>query len=287
MIRPVAAAEGPALAGFLSAHEEGAMFPLAALHRGEVLPPGAALPTLYAMHGWVLGAPGQVTGFLGLSRAGYLLPQAPGADWRPFRALLAGSQVAAAVGPAGQVPPLLAALGLQEVPRRSDKAEPGFALDLAGLRVPPAEGFALAPPDAGTQALVAGWRAAYLQELSNLSADEAAPVAAADVGRWIAAGSHRLLLHHGRPVALAGFNARLPEVVQVGGVYVPPELRGRGYARRAVALHLAEARAAGLRRAVLFAASDAAAAAYRAIGFRPKGVMAIVEFADPATVPAP
>ena len=78
---------------------------------------------------------------------------------------------------------------------------------------------------------------------------------------------------------MTGLNAELPEAVQVGGVYTPPGMRGRGYARAAVALHLDQARRTGIPRAVLFAASDAAARAYTAIGFRPAGRMAMILFA--------
>ena len=68
-------------------------------------------------------------------------------------------------------------------------------------------------------------------------------------------------------------------------VYTPPALRGRGHAKAAVALHLAEARDAGVGRAVLFAASEAAARAYLGIGFQPSLEFALVLLTDPATVP--
>ena len=87
-----------------------------------------------------------------------------------------------------------------------------------------------------------------------------------------------------QPVAMTGFNARLPEIVQVGAVYTPPLLRNKGYARLAVALHLAEARETGTRHAVLFAASDAAARAYQAIGFLPTFAFALVLFSSSAKV---
>jgi predicted GNAT family acetyltransferase len=44
------------------------------------------------------------------------------------------------------------------------------------------------------------------------------------------------------PLACTRFNARLPDTVQVGGVFTPPDLRGRGYARAAVAGSLLAAR---------------------------------------------
>ena len=96
-----------------------------------------------------------------------------------------------------------------------------------------------------------------------------------DVDRWLKQGSHRVLWRGDQPVALTGLNARLPDVVQVGGVFVPPSLRSQGLARRAVAFHLAEARSGGASRAVLFAASAAALRAYQAIGFTQIGWMGL------------
>ncbi len=79
---------------------------------------------------------------------------------------------------------------------------------------------------------------------------------------------------------MTNFNAALPAIVQVGGVYTPPDFRGQGYARRAVALHLEQAREAGVREAILFAANPAASRAYEAIGFTQIGGYRIVNF-DP------
>ncbi|MFN3954519.1 MAG: GNAT family N-acetyltransferase [Pararhodobacter sp.] len=104
--------------------------------------------------------------------------------------------------------------------------------------------------------------------------------------QWLRDGSHRLLRRAGQIVALTGFNADLGDAVQVGGVYCPPALRGRGLARLAVALHLAEARARGATRAVLFAASAPAVRAYRALGFQPADEITLVLFASPQRVPS-
>ena len=71
----------------------------------------------------------------------------------------------------------------------------------------------------------------------------------------------------GVPVAMSAVNARLPDMVQIGGVYVPPELRSRGRGGAVVAAQLLEERARGVREAVLFANNDAAARAYERIGF--------------------
>ena len=90
----------------------------------------------------------------------------------------------------------------------------------------------------------------------------------------------------GAPVAKTGFNAVLPDMVQVGAVYTPPDLRGRGYARRAVALHLAQARDLGVQRAILFSANAAASRAYEAIGFQRVGAYRVALFDHPLEVGA-
>jgi predicted GNAT family acetyltransferase len=71
-------------------------------------------------------------------------------------------------------------------------------------------------------------------------------------------------------VSMAAFNARVAEAAQIGGVYTPPDLRSRGYARSAVAGALLAVRASSVRRGVLFTAESNAPAqrSYQALGFR-------------------
>jgi predicted GNAT family acetyltransferase len=208
-----------------------------------------------------------------------LMPQWPGGDSTCAVDPLAGAQVEGSVGPADQVRPLLAALGLGRAPRRSDTDQPAFALDLADLIVPEAPGD-LHPLTADDLPWLTDWRAAYAAEVQGAAGPRARMNAGSEVRAWITEGSHLALRIGGRPVAICGFNAELPRIVHVGGVYTPPPLRGRGHARRDAALHLAEDRKTGVARAVLFAASDAAARAYVAIGFRRSGTFAVVLFAD-------
>jgi len=87
-----------------------------------------------------------------------------------------------------------------------------------------------------------------------------------------------VLVADGQLAAASRFNSQLPDAVQIGGVYTPPALRGRGYARAVVAGSLVEARAGGVARAILFTANPAALAAYVAIGFRVVGDYALVVF---------
>jgi len=263
----------PALIAHLRAHEAESMFPLVNLMGQGV-----------AMRVWVAGW-GGVTGMVGLTETGMVLPQWPGGRWNKVAEALRGQRVEGLLGPADQVHGLRAALGLQDAPVRHAANEPGFALTLDALRLPDVTDCRLAPLGDASDDLVTSWRAAYQVELFGMAADEAQEVAAQDVVRWREADSHRVLWHAGQPVALTGINARLRDVVQVGGVYVPPAFRGRAHARRAVGLHLAEERALnGVQRAVLFAASAAAARAYAALGFQRAGDMGLVLFTAPQEV---
>jgi predicted GNAT family acetyltransferase len=101
-----------------------------------------------------------------------------------------------------------------------------------------------------------------------------------DIVAWYDEGRVWVAESHGRPVAISGFNAALPDVVQVGGVYTPPFGRARGFARVAVAGSLLQARDAGADRAVLFTgvANAPAQRAYRALGFEAIGDWGSVRF---------
>ena len=276
-LRAAGADDLPALTALLRQYEATSMFPLSNLAGAGLHGAGP-----YGMRFWVTG---DVSGAIGLTNGGMLQPQWPGADWAAARAVLAGEEVAGVIGPAGQIRPLVEVLGLGSAEARLSSTEPGFVLELKDLIIPEGPGV-LAGLDAAEPAVLYAWRAAYLTGVAGTPPGRAAQQAQGDIEQFRAAGRHRLLLEDGAPVAMCGFNAVLPDVVQVGAVYVPPDLRGRGRARRVVALHLAEARAQGVRRARLFAVSDQAARAYRAIGFGPADPVGLVLFAEPQRVPA-
>ena len=73
----------------------------------------------------------------------------------------------------------------------------------------------------------------------------------------------------GRLVSMTSFNATLPDMAQVGGVFTPGQWRGRGHGRAVVAGSLLDARAAGVVEAILFteAENHPAQRAYEALGF--------------------
>jgi predicted GNAT family acetyltransferase len=86
----------------------------------------------------------------------------------------------------------------------------------------------------------------------------------------------RVALVDGRLVSLAAFNAVMPEIVQIGGIYTPPGQRGRGYARAAIAALPLDAHQRGVERAVLFAGNPSAIRCYERLGFRRVGDFGLV-----------
>ncbi|MFN3274411.1 MAG: GNAT family N-acetyltransferase [Paracoccus sp. (in: a-proteobacteria)] len=271
---PVDASDLPAAIAALDRVAEGPVFLQSNLARYG-LAPGAPR----SVHLW---ANAERTAFVGLTVAGILMPQmreAGSGDWAALPQVLAGHEVLGINGASAQVAACLSRLDLP--PPRLDRTEPCFALPLSDLRMPAQEGLELRPVAAAEMELLTGWRAAYRVETVAETPAEARTAARAELPLWLAEDGLRLLWRGGRPVALSGLNARAGGCVQVGGVYTPPDLRGQGLARAAVALHLAELRAQGAGRAFLFAASPVAERAYRAIGFQPAGHMRMVVLPSP------
>jgi RimJ/RimL family protein N-acetyltransferase len=193
-----------------------------------------------------------------------------------------GRAIAGLTGPRAQVVAARAALGLSGRPAALEAPEGLFAIDLQDLCVPEALASGRVrcrTPRSDELGLLARWRAAYRQEVLSEPAGRASEASAReDVEALEASGSHWVLEESGAPVAYTAFNARLAEIVQVGGVWTPPEGRGRGYARCAVAGSLLAARGQGAGRAVLFTENPAAIRAYVAIGFRRVGDYGLVIF---------
>lgn len=94
------------------------------------------------------------------------------------------------------------------------------------------------------------------------------------------------LLDEETPVSLSAFNATLPEIVQIGPVWTPPEHRSKGYARTLVALTLQAAKDRGVKQSVLFTENQAAAKAYEAIGFKRNGSFHLAFLNEPQDIKA-
>lgn len=281
MIRELGPDDRAAIEALLTARIDQAMFPLVNL-REHGLGWHDVPAHDHALRVWRSG-----NSLIALTRAGMILPLLDGTpDLSGLKAALDGLTVTGAIGPAASARPILAALGLDHLPTDTDRDEPGFALDLGDLTPPDLPGATLRPITTGDLPFLTDWRETYIGEVLGQTGPAAKARAKAELATYLAKDSHRLLLHQGTPVAMTGFNAALPEIVQIGGVYTPARLRGKGYARTAVALHLAEARRHGAARAVLFAANDAAASAYCAIGFQPAVPFTLFLLTDPVVIAA-
>jgi len=206
---------------------------------------------------------------------GFLILEAPVRTGDLAHAALAASRrpLHGIVGPWEQALLARDAAGYRDRPARLSSREPLYALPLADLVVPAAlasgEWTVRAPRDDERELLVR-WRVEYVRE-TKAQPDDAGLLDRAREGfdRSQREGRHWVLCREDRPVATSAFNAVLPEVVQVGGVWTPPPLRGRGYGRAVVAGTLRLARERGVARAVLFTPQDNVAAqrAYEALGF--------------------
>ena len=262
------------IAACLAPLSEYAMFPLSNLaHHGMQ----GGHP--HAVAFWIARKAGQITDILTQTDAGMLIPVLPSQDYAAAALALQGRTTVGIVGRADWARGLEATCHLTAAPSTLNRDEPHYLLDLSDLRTPQGAG-TLVPLSQIPTPIIKTWMVDYEVEALNTPAGQAPARVDQSYARLIAAASHMVLVVSDTPLAMTGCNARLPDIVQVGGVYTPAELRGQGHARRAVALHLAQARAAGVTRATLFSANPMASRAYRAIGFRPIGDWTLILYPD-------
>ena len=264
MMRAATAEDAVAIDSFLARHPEATMYPRDNLRDFGVCGGTADRATRF----WLReNGTGGLEAVLGLSKAGFVFV-APGRACEREEAaeLLAGKAVSGIIGSSDLVAQMRLCLGLDRAQVRRDIDEPQYALDLTELSVPEATSELRAATDGDRETLEA-WRRDYLGEVFALPAAEAAEQASRQIGSMIERGRLAVLHSDEKLLAMTAFNAVLPDIVQVGNVYTPQKLRGRRYARRAVALHLDTARQRGVKRAVLSASGGSAARAYEGIGF--------------------
>lgn len=272
-----------ALDAFLAQHPATSLFLRSNLRRAGLADGGQRFGGRY---GASLDTDGTIQGVVSHAWNGNLLIQAPpeiAAELALWHAGKGDRPVRGAIGPLPAVRAVQAALpGLTAT---KDTAEDLFDLDLAGLRVPPdlASGALVWRRSIDTDLpLLTGWRRAYAVEALGERDDAAlAARAAGDIAAWHSHGDIFVLTDaDGTPLSMATHNARVPDTVQIGGVWTPPPWRGRGYARAIVAGALLAAREDGARTAVLFTGkeNEPARRAYLALGFRIIGDYGIVLF---------
>jgi GNAT superfamily N-acetyltransferase len=214
--------------------------------------------------------------------SGMLLVQAPEYAAEVARACVAESRraVTGFSGPLEHVRRARAALGLTDAPANADFADRFYALDISATRVPEAlanGAVTCRAPRPSERDLLCAWRHAYDREVLGADDSEEARKRAAGFLDWqIGENAAWVAVEDGVPVSLSAFNASLPDIVQLGGIYTPPELRGRGYAKVVVAGSLLAARARGVSRAVLFTQNPSAERSYQGVGFERQGDYGLV-----------
>lgn len=179
--------------------------------------------------------------------------------------------VAGVFGDADQAADMLGQLGLLDAGFAINASDVLYELDLKNLIVPTnarADDFQMVDAEKVDRDTLLRWLRAY--EIEALGAEDTPVLDSKIASRLVHALDARNmwgLIVDGKPVSLSGFNASLPDMVQVGPVWTPPEQRSNGYARILVAKTLLAARSRGVTQAILSTDSEAAAKAYEALGF--------------------
>ena len=277
-IRQLVPDDAAQLEAFLSAHRDSSMLLRSNARRAGLVYQGQPFQAHYV--GAFRGA--ELVGVAAQASSGMLLLQAPGFAEELARACVDSNQrrVAALTGPLTQVHQAAAALQLDLETANFRSHEWLYGLDLSGLIVPTAlttGSVVCRAPHPVEHDTLCAWRLAYDIEL--FAATDTAQTrqrAVSVLQQQISDGDAWVALEGGAPVSLSAFNAALPDIVQLGGIYTPPELRGRGFAKVAVAAALLAARERGAERAVLFTSNPSAVRTYEALGFRRIGDYALV-----------
>ncbi len=281
MIRAARSGDEAAIEAFLQDHAESSMFLRSNLARFGLNNRDHPNATSY-----FIDEQDGIRAVFGLSNAGFLLLQTPCAGpefWAQLPETVSGQKIAGIIGEVSQVSHAKAALELEKAGFSLERPEPLYRLSLDQMRDPGAA--TIRPPIAADAQLLTSWLRAYQIEAFKFEDNAALEnVISKRVKNILAGDDTRLLVKGGKAVAMTAFNARLPDMVQIGGVYTPPELRNQGLARRVVAAHLREARAEGVETAILFASGAPACRAYEALGFQQIGHYTLAILAKPQII---
>ena len=282
-IRPVEDRDLPALDALLVEHLDSSLFLLSNLETGGLEDHGDAYQGT-----WIGAFDGSRLRAVAVSCwNGMVLVQGDaGLEDAAVRAVHeTGRAVTGIAGPSALVDRARAALGTSARPVAHGGVEDLFTLSLDALRVPEALAKGRVrcrpPHDDEIEPLLVDWRVAYSSEtLGATPSPTLRDRARGELVRLQAIGRQWVLEADGQLVAYSGFNAWTRGVAQVGGVFTPRGLRGRGYGRAVVAGSLLDARERGSTRSVLFTDRDniSAQRAYRSLGYERAGEYGLVLF---------
>jgi uncharacterized protein len=270
VIRLLVPGDEPLLEAFLARHAESSMFLRSNVRHAGLVDRGERYHGTYA----ACFDAGAIVSVVGHAWNGMLLLQAPVELAAVVTAAtrLSHREVRGFAGPWAQVCGARAAVAIT---RRAalESNEDLFALTLADLHAPPGAELVrrARPEDLDT---IAAFRHDYMVEALHAHPGvELRNAARGEMERAIVERTAFVLPRDGVVVSYSAFNAELPDMVQIGGVFTPKPLRGRGFARATVAGSLLDARARGVTRAILFTDRHniAARRAYVALGFEAIG----------------
>jgi len=272
-----------ALQAFLAPRADSSLFLLSNIAQSGIVDTGQAFTATYA----AAFEGGAIVGVVGHAWNGNQLFQAPkhAAALSRIAAEACGRSIKGLIGPWEQTAPVHESAALADKHTLIAEQEILYALPLAEMRTPDAlarGAVTCRRARVEDHALIADWRVAYSIETLNERDSAALRTHASEAMARETANRRAFLLEEGgAPVAFSAFNAQLPDVVQVGGVWTPLALRGRGYARAVVAGQLAIARDEGAKRGVLFTKETnyAAQRAYESIGFQRIGAYGLIHYA--------
>ncbi|MBP0481558.1 GNAT family N-acetyltransferase [Sagittula salina] len=279
MIRKAGMQDAGAIAAFLEGRIETSMFLLGNLEEHGTDNRDHPYGTAFFLRETGEG----ITGVFGATNGGSLMCQLPGlstTEAQTYAHLLKGYSMQAITGEAGQVAVLIDALPVPEDAWRLNQVQPLYRRRLAGL-VSHDTTRLVAPGDVDR---LTDWFARYLEETQTAPPGDVTDAAQQRAEASVGAPHIRLLVEGGEPTAMAAMNAQAGTALQVGGVFVPPELRGMGRGGRVVAALLAEAASNGAELAILFAASPQAAQVYERIGFERCGDYRVAVLNRPVTL---
>jgi len=195
------------------------------------------------------------------------------------------------IGPQEQVQAVLDQSHISQAAIKLDEPEKLYSLNLADLQLPPklesGEWWGRLVQFEDVE-LMTHWRVGYaLEVLGETESPELWQQMRAGVQKYLREQKSWILEADGQPVSTSSFNAATAELVQVGGVWTPPELRSRGYGRAAVAASLLAVRDKGVQTAILFTGIEniPAQKSYEALGFRHIGDYRITLLKEPYSVP--
>jgi len=129
--------------------------------------------------------------------------------------------------------------------------------------------------------LLVKWVKNYnIEALGSADTAELDQTIRADVMRSNTNRNRWVLSVAGEPLALAGLNAQLPHMVQIGPVWTPMEHRKRGYASMLLSSMLQQAYARQVQTAILFTNNPVAAKVYITLGFKVVGTFTLCFFKE-------